>query len=69
MECESLSLKLLISIETLNIFHRKAGVVLGKFWAKLGREKSKEIGIINNIFSYFTWGIPFKAKSSGCTNT
>ena len=27
------------------------------------------MGIINKFFSYFTWGIPFKAKSSGCTNT
>ena len=35
-------------------------------------EKSKEMGIVNRFFSYFTWaelmgGVPFKVKSSGCT--
>ena len=28
-------------------------------------EKTKETGIVNRFFSYFTWGIPFKAKNSG----
>ena len=32
-------------------------------------KKSKETGIINRFFSYFAWGIHFKARSSGCTNT
>ena len=32
-------------------------------------KKSKETGIINRFFLYFAWGIHFKAKSSGCTNT
>ena len=28
-------------------------------------EKIKQTGIIIRLFFYFTWGIPFKAKSSG----
>ena len=32
-------------------------------------KKSKETDIINRFFSYFAWGIHFKARSSGCTNT
>ena len=28
--------------------------------------KSKETGNIIRVFSYFTWGLPFKAKSNGC---
>ena len=29
-------------------------------------EKRKETGIINRFFSYFAWGIHFKARGSGC---
>ena len=32
-------------------------------------EKSKETGNIIRFFSYFTWGLPFKARSSGCETT
>ena len=33
-------------------------------------KKSKETGILSiGFFSYSTWGIPFKGKSSDCTNT
>ena len=32
-------------------------------------EKSKETGNIIRFFSYFTWGLPFKARSSGCKTT
>ena len=40
----------------------------GKIWPNAVK-KSKETGIINKFFSYFTWGIHFKAKNGGCTNT
>ena len=71
-------LKLLILIESHNIFYWKpakkikVGVVLGQNLGQIRSnvvKKSKDIGIIKRVFSYFTWGIPFKAKSSVCTNT
>ena len=32
-------------------------------------KKVKKQAISLDVFSYFTWGIPFKAKSSGCKTT
>ena len=64
--------------ESSNIFHWKpaenikVGVVLAQNLGHIRSnvvKKSKETVIIDRCFSYFTWGIPFKAKSSGCTNT
>ena len=69
-----------IKIESPNVFHWKPakkkkikmGVVLGQ---KLGQnrsnvvKKSKETGIINRFSSYFAWGIHFKGRNSGFTNT
>ena len=71
-------LKLLISIEFLNIFYWKpakkfkAVVVLRQNLGQAKRnvvKKSKETGIIKKFFSYFTLGIPFKVKIRGCSNT
>ena len=70
-------LKLLILIESPNIFHWKpgkkikVGVVLGQNLGQVTSnavEKIKKRALSIVFFSYFTWGIPFKAKSSGCTN-
>ena len=68
-------LKLLTLIKSSNIFHWKpakkkneSGPDLGaNFWRNQVHfcEKSKETGIINRLFSYFTWGIPSKGKSRG----
>ena len=64
-------LKLLILIESLNIFHWKpakkikVGVVLGKIWAKLSPMLNKYIlkkwALSIVFFAYFASGIPFKA--------
>ena len=79
-----LQLKLLILIESPNIFHwkpakktkkkkeKKLGVVLEQNLDQTRSnvlKKSKETGIINGFFSYFAQGIHFKARSNGCTNT
>ena len=66
--------KLLIFIESPNIFHWKSvkkskmGVVLR---AKSGPMlwKNKETGIINQLFSNFAWGILLKARSCDYRNT
>ena len=31
--------------------------------------KNKETDIVSRFFSYFAWGIPFRAKGRGWTNT
>ena len=60
-------LKLLVLIEPHNIFYWKpakkikVGVVLGQNLGQIRSnvvKKSKDIGIIKRVFSYFTWGIP-----------
>ena len=69
--------KLLILIESPNIFHWKLGKkesgwgLRGKIRAKLGPVlwKNKETGIINGLFSNFAWGIHLKAWCSGYRNT
>ena len=46
----------------------KVGVGLGQYLNQIKSnvvKKSKETDIIIRFFSYFTWGIPSKAKSSG----
>ena len=67
-------LRLLMLSESPNIFHQKPGrrnQIGCSLGAKFGPNqaqccgKSKEMGIINSFFSYFTWGVPFKAKNSG----
>ena len=74
-----LQLKLLILIESLNIFHWKTAKKTQQSGCGLGAksgpiylkccEKRKETGIINRFYSYFAWGTNFKARSTGCTNT
>ena len=68
--------KLLISIESLNIFRWKAtkeikvGLVLGQHLGQIRSNVVKKVKqVLSMFFSYFTWGIPFISKSSGCTNT
>ena len=65
-------------IELPNIFHSKpakkikVAVVLGQNLGQIRSnivKKSQEKAIIIRFFSYFTWRIPFKAKSSGCKTT
>ena len=62
-----LQLKLLILIESPNTFHWKSEKKGCGLLANLGQtgsnvvKKSKETGIINTFFSYFAWGIHFKA--------
>ena len=49
----------------------KLGVVLGQNLGQIRPNFVKtwhEMGIIDSFFSYFTWGIPFKAKNSGFPN-
>ena len=56
---------------------RTVGVVIGtKFWSiqvqcckTKTKKKEEETGIINMLFSYFTWEIYSKATSNGYTNT
>ena len=46
----------------------RVGVVLGQNLGQIRSnvvKKVKETGITITSFPYFTWGIPFKAKSSG----
>ena len=50
----------------------KLGVVLGQDLGQIMPnvvKKSKETGNIIRFSSYFTWGLPFKARSSGCETT
>ena len=68
-------LKFLILIEFPNILHwkpAKKNQIGSGLLAKSGPdhvqccEKSKKTGNIIRIFSYFSWGFPLKARSSGC---
>ena len=56
------------------LFFKKYWQPIIKFWSvplpvHKAVRKSKETGIINRFFSYFAWGILFKARHNGCTNT
>ena len=59
-----------------NIFHWKpgkkikVGVVLVQNLGQIRSNVVKKVkkGALSIAFLYFTWGIRFKAKSSGCTN-
>ena len=70
-------LSFLILIEFPNIFiwkpakKLKVGVVVGQNLDQImsNIEKSEEAAIIIRFFSYFTQGITFKEKSSGCKST
>ena len=70
-------IKFLILIEFPNILHWKPAKKAiwvwpwDKIWAKLCSmlKKSEETGNIIRFFSYFTWELPFKAKSSGRKTT
>ena len=71
-------LKLLILNEPPNTFHWKpakkikVGVVLEQYLGQIRPNVVKEIKklvLSIGVFSYFTWGVPFTAKGSGCTYT
>ena len=50
----------------------KSGVVLGQNLGQIMSnfvKKVKKQAISLGFFSYFTWGLPFKARSSGCKTT
>ena len=78
MRTTGFQLKFLILIESPNIVHwkpaKKNQIECG-LGAKFGPnyvqccEKRKETGNIISFFSYFTWGLSFKARSSGCKTT